>query len=328
VLLDPPRATVDVNVHPQKAEVRFSDAQRVYAAVRRVLADFDPAGGDRAAPGTGGVRRLSGATTRALDQWRAVRPTPEAAASSRVAETPPARYKLRTAAAHDDYAEHRGALRRRALALQTELPRRAAATVPVSAPKAASEQGPALPAVTLLTCLPGPVAIVQLHDDLLAVHLPTLRSHLVYRRLVADLGAGGDAAAQGLLSPVVVKRPPEDVELLGRSGDALVGLGVVLDPFGEDAVMVRAVPAGLRHCALEPDVVDLVDRIMPWLRVHEGGDDPTSALHALAQTRAASDAADPAPRLARRWIRELLAEGADLDDVPGITRWTAPDLVR
>lgn len=37
VLIDTPNADVDVNVHPQKLEVRFSDPQLVYAAVRQVV---------------------------------------------------------------------------------------------------------------------------------------------------------------------------------------------------------------------------------------------------------------------------------------------------
>ncbi len=37
LLLDLPGAEVDINVHPQKLEVRFSDAQLVYAAVRQVV---------------------------------------------------------------------------------------------------------------------------------------------------------------------------------------------------------------------------------------------------------------------------------------------------
>ncbi|MCP4448659.1 MAG: DNA mismatch repair endonuclease MutL [Myxococcales bacterium] len=37
VLIDTPKADVDINVHPQKLEVRFSDPQLVYAAVRQVV---------------------------------------------------------------------------------------------------------------------------------------------------------------------------------------------------------------------------------------------------------------------------------------------------
>ncbi len=45
VLIDTPKADVDVNVHPQKLEVRFSDPQLVYAAVRQVVRQGVTAGG-------------------------------------------------------------------------------------------------------------------------------------------------------------------------------------------------------------------------------------------------------------------------------------------
>ncbi|MCA9701761.1 MAG: ATP-binding protein, partial [Myxococcales bacterium] len=37
LFVDPPRGSVDVNVHPQKSEVRFPEAQEVFAAVREVV---------------------------------------------------------------------------------------------------------------------------------------------------------------------------------------------------------------------------------------------------------------------------------------------------
>ena len=46
-------------------------------------------------------------------------------------------------------------------------------------------------------------------------------------------------------------------------------------------------------------------------------------LSAIAETRGA----DPAPRLARRWIGELIELGDAIDAVPGVRRWTASALI-
>lgn len=191
---------------------------------------------------------------------------------------------------------------------------------------------PAAPAVPLprdpgpeyLGCLPGPVGLFTADGELLAVDLRALRGHLVLQRLRRDLG-GGEVAAQGLLEPVVVRLPAPDVERCVAGGAALARLGLHLEGFGDDAVIVRAVPASLRGCVEEPDVSDLVARVLPWLRVHGAADGAgpsdaalVDAMRAMAQTHGG----DPAPRLARRWIRELLDDGVALDEVPGLRRWT------
>jgi DNA mismatch repair protein MutL len=131
-------------------------------------------------------------------------------------------------------------------------------------------------------------------------------------------------AAQALLSPVVIERSHADVELCTAAQDELRRLGVELEAFAEDAVIVRAVPAHLRSCVEETDVRDLVDRIVPWLRLRarDQSDDRAQSRAAL-QAIAATKGQDPAPRLARRWLGELLAENVVLDDVPGIRRWSA-----
>ena len=91
--------------------------------------------------------------------------------------------------------------------------------------------------------------------------------------------------------------------------------GIDLDAFGDDAIVVRGVPAHLRNCIDDADVTDLIERVIPWLRLRTREAGEVSAeraqqrrrevLNAIAETRGG----DPAPRLARRWIGELLELG-------------------
>jgi DNA mismatch repair protein MutL len=180
----------------------------------------------------------------------------------------------------------------------------------------------------LLACLPGHVAIFSDADTVLAVDLIELRAQLVYRRLARDLGGEG-VAAQGLLTPVVVKCAREDVEACRDGAAILAGIGIDLEPFGDDAVVVRAVPAQLRHCVDDADVGDLVVRVLPWLRLRRReptSPDPAADRHAVLAAIAGTRGADPAPRLARRWVRELY-EAGELDEIPGVSRWSADTLV-
>ena len=185
----------------------------------------------------------------------------------------------------------------------------------------------------LLTCLPGPVALFAERDTLLAIDLRRLRSHLVYLRLQRDLIGRRVVAVQGLLAPAVVRRPAEEVALIVAARAELLKLGVDLDDFGGDAVVVRGVPAHLRHCVDDADVGDLIARIVPWLRIRTRESDaapgrsPSEVERGLLGAIAATRGGDPAPRLARRWLAELMDAGATLAEVPGLRRWSAAALL-
>ncbi len=321
VVVDPPRGDVDVNVHPQKAEIRFGDPQRVYAAVRAVLgARVAEPEGVAASPTAGaGADAGAGAAPRAglgaaLESWAGH-------AATSVAQQPTPAYRLRTRAAGDGYGQRRESMRAQAQVLH-----QAWRDDTVPDPEAPVVPAPPDPGPEFLGCLPGPVGLFVADAQLLAVDLRALRTYLVRRRLEADLG-GGDVAAQGLLEPVVVRLSAADVEHCVAGTEPLSRLGVHLEAFGDDAVIVRAVPASLRHCVHQPDVADLVARVLPWLRLLGGSALTPEALAEAMAAMAQTNAPDPAPRLARRWLRELVEQGVALDQIPGVRRWSATALI-
>ncbi len=445
LIIEPPPATVDVNVHPQKSEIRFSDPQRVYAAIRRILAAelarapwmeadsqavaaAELAGGPaqrwaagrpepeapslrgrvveepkRASTGashpsgrrpsaaagkSGGAVASRGTGSAGLpsrssdlqedaeppgrvDPWRPERSIESAARDAPITPAPAdmgaagRAYRLGTRALDPSYGAHKREVRAAASELrgtrEFEVPVQSGPLRPVIGPLFADitmpieddvdldseeeddgrdhtveevagevEGGRALP--RLLTCLPGPVAIyvdpaaVGGEPSLLAVDLRALRSHLVFGRLMRDLKASRSLAVQRLLHPVVVACPADDVRLCAEGKEELLELGVDLDAFGGDAVVVRGVPAHLRTCLEDADVIDLIARVIPWLRLRSS-DRQRAEPQALLSAMAASAARDPAARLAKRWIAELVEAGESLDEVPGVRRWTAATLL-
>lgn len=318
--------------------------------------EHDPAG-DRAAAW---IERAGGEFPPDLDagadpllRWSERQPDPPPAPPPASEERRPGAYRLSTRALDSGYDRHKRAVMDAAAALRPDgaaprpseperEPSSAALPLALDVPgprdmreqtgpggqagaPAAGQQRPDIPA--LLACLPGPVAVFADRDALLAVDLRRVRSHLVYLRLQRDLVGRRAVAVQGLLSPAVVQRPAADVALIQAARAELLGLGVDLDVFGDDAVVVRGVPAHLRHCVDDADAADLVARIVPWLRIRSGDGDRAARERGLLDAIAATHGGDPAPRLARRWLAELVDAGAALDSVPGIRRWTATALL-
>gem|GEM_PF-5309979 len=306
IFVDPPHGDLDVNVHPQKTEVRFREPQRVYAAVRAVLNEVVVSA--RSWPATNGT---DGARQHACER------TVTGDIDVPDTESPvrqPNVYKLSTRALDDDY----GRYKRDTVDYVDELRRR---TEPAGAYPSEAADGPVgAPQPSLLTCLRGPVAVFELEGDLLAVDLRQLRAYLVGERIARELN-GGCVTAQVLLTPVVVSRRPEEVAMCVDDREELSKLGIELEGFGSEALLVRAVPAQLQYCVDQADVGDLIEKVLGWLRLR------SRSKEAAVQAIASTNGVDPSTRFARRWVTDLLSARGSLEGVPGVRRWKPGQLL-
>ena len=102
--------------------------------------------------------------------------------------------------------------------------------------------------------------VAQTADGLVVVDQHAAHERLVYERMKAALADSG-VARQGLLLPEVVELDEAGARRLAERADELAELGLVLEPFGEGAVMVREAPAMLGETDIQSLVRDLADEL-------------------------------------------------------------------
>ena len=95
--------------------------------------------------------------------------------------------------------------------------------------------------------------MAQTPDGLVIVDQHAAHERLVYERMKSALENGG-VASQGLLLPEIINLDADDVTRLEKHFEAFAELGLAMERFGEDAVLVRETPAMLG----EADVQGLV----------------------------------------------------------------------
>lgn len=222
LFLDIPPSEVDVNVHPAKTEVRFRNAASVrgllVSALRHALAEA----GHRSATTTsayalGKMAPQDGNVTPLQSSFRAgPRPNPYARDIYAPVEG------LGERQSGFDAAEGPSA---RSEVEETEVPQ----DYPLGAARAQLHET---------------YVVAQTTDGLVIVDQHAAHERLVYERMKAALDAGG-AAGQGLLLPEVVDLEQQDAARLEKHLDDFARLGLVMERFGEDAMMVRETPAML-----------------------------------------------------------------------------------
>jgi DNA mismatch repair protein MutL len=254
VLVDAPAGSVDINVHPQKLEVRFADPAAACAAVRHVVA----AAVAKAAWRSDSAQPL---------QMMAIASVAPPALPFDAPATPMAeRYAAQLSSLRGDSQRSFDIAPRTSEPGVRDWVHRVKSTVRAAEYRARAEPRPpelAIPAwpagtmpgraveatgffttlrylgqldLTYLVCeAAGEMVLVDQHAAHERVELARLRE------------AGRDVSIQRMLFPVTIEASPAQVELVGTVVDVLAQVGYEAEAFGKTTIAVKAVPAGIRH---------------------------------------------------------------------------------
>ncbi|MDE2075028.1 MAG: DNA mismatch repair endonuclease MutL [Alphaproteobacteria bacterium] len=227
LFLDCDPSFVDVNVHPAKTEVRFRDAGLVRGLIVSALKHALAGAGHRAS------------TTVAEQALSAFRPQ-----VSPGYYRPPAYVPRAAAEAARDYHAPLFAEAAPAYSARVE-----------AAPEAPP---PELPLGVARAQLHETYVVAQTADGIVIVDQHAAHERLVYERMKTALESGA-VARQPLLIPEVVELDPAEVARVAALAGELAELGLVVEAFGPDAVMVRETPAMLGKLDIKSLVRDLAD---------------------------------------------------------------------
>ena len=236
LFVEAPADAVDVNVHPAKTEVRFRDAGLVrgliVGALRHALAEA----GHRASTtvATAALGRITpGGATLPGAPGGAPRPAMAAAMTG---------------------------LRERGREFHAPLPNfQAPPRAPATGDDGTSDDTLAdYPLGVARAQVHGTYVVAQTADGIVIVDQHAAHERLTQERIKRAMESGG-VAGQGLLIPEVVEMDEGAQARLLERAQELAELGLVVEPFGSGAVVVRETPALLGEADIQGLVRDLAD---------------------------------------------------------------------
>ncbi|WP_428819832.1 DNA mismatch repair endonuclease MutL [Microbulbifer sp. MCCC 1A16149] len=262
--LDP--ASVDVNVHPTKHEVRFRDSRLVhdflFGSLHRALADVRPGQKDEheeVAPQVSGVSagEFAGQERMPLSQAAPQAPTPPSGSgfsSPMYGErSSPERLQQQMQGYGELHKPYGGGVQ--------EAPAVAAGQGAwgQSIPAASDEETP--PLGFAVAQLHGIYILSQNQHGMVVVDMHAAHERIVYEQMKAAHAAGG-IQAQPLLVPVSLAVSEREADCFEEREEVFTALGFVLQRAGPETLMVRQVPSMLHSAPVEQLVRDVLSDLL------------------------------------------------------------------
>ncbi len=256
LFLDLPPDEVDVNVHPAKTEVRFRDASLVRGLIVGGISHALASAGHRASTTT--AQSALGAAR----AYEAPQPflRPSGAQAWAVAEE-------RVAAG--DFMMPSGRVEEADRHLPAGIEPRDLEEIAGMMPavQVSDEDARFFPLGAARAQIHETYIVAQTEDGIVIVDQHAAHERLVYERMKQMLANGG-VRRQVLLIPEVVELDPSEAEAIAARAEELAQLGLVIEPFGPGAILVRETPALLGHVDVAGMLKDLADDIAELGEAH------------------------------------------------------------
>lgn len=284
-------ATVDVNVHPTKHEVRFRDGRLVhdfiFRTLHKALADVRPDDHLRGAVAQSFGRESAHASIHAepapgAGAWNGQPAVPNYGSQSGVGtgngygSQPQPQQEWR---ASDQMAFYQSLNAGGGSEGQQTVPVAEAPAAPMPTPPADSDQEP--PLGYAIAQLHGIYILAQGRAGLIVVDMHAAHERITYERMKRAL-AEQDLKSQPLLVPISLAVSQKEAALTESHGEELQKLGLQIERIGPETLAVRQVPALLRGA----DTEQLVRDVLADLIEHGQSDRVEAVTHELLGTMA------------------------------------------
>ena len=113
--------------------------------------------------------------------------------------------------------------------------------------------------------------VAETADGFIIVDQHAAHERIVYEDMKAQLAVSG-ISTQPLLIPAVIEMDPVSIARIEAEADLLLRLGMNVEPFGQDAILVRELPAPLANAdviRLMQDIADGLDNASPRESIDE-----------------------------------------------------------